>query len=299
MTDLFEEVEEQLRSDRYRALALKALPWILGLGAAALIAVLAYWGWQAYSRKQDAKASDEYSQALDDMAQGDRAAAQKLWTDVSQSHARAYKSLALMQLGGLALSDKKIPDAVKLFDEAAKAAPDPIIGDAARLKSAFALLDTAPEQEMEARLAPLMKDGRPYRIQAREALAFTKLMAGDMAGARSEFLLISQSLDAPNGARERAGAAINLIDSGSAKAIPQVAKAAAALPEPATPAPGPAAANPASQNRASQNPGPQASGPQTPSSQTRSSQTPSSQTPASHNPGSHNPPTQQQAPGPQ
>jgi hypothetical protein len=83
-----------------------------------------------------------------------------------------------------------------------------------------------------------MKDGRPYRAQAREALAFTKLMAGDMAGARSNFLLISQSLDAPPGARERAQAAINLIDSGSAKAIPQVVKDAAALPPPATLQPG-------------------------------------------------------------
>ena len=238
MTDLFEEVEEQLRSDRYRALALKALPWVLGAAAAALIAVLAYWGWQTYLQKQDAKASEQYAAALDDMAQGRRAEAEKLWTDVSKSGARAYKSLALMQLGGLALSDKKVPAAVKLFDQAADAAPDPIIGDAARLKSAFALLDTAPEKELEARLAPLAKDGRPYQAQAREALAFTKLMAGDTAGARSQFLLISQSLDAPEGARERATAAINLIDSGSAKAIPQVARAAAALPPTETLAPG-------------------------------------------------------------
>jgi hypothetical protein len=238
LSDLFEEVEEQLRSDRYRALALKALPWVLGLAAVALVAALGWWGWQTYTRKQDAKASDEYAAALDDMAQGRQPQAEKLWTEVSKSPSRAYKSLALMQLGGLALSDKKTPQAVKFFDQAADAAPDPIIGDAARLKSAFALLDTAPAKELEARLAPLMKDGRPYRAQAREALAFTKLMAGDMAGARSNFLLISQSLDAPPGARERAQAAINLIDSGSAKAIPQVVKAAAALPPPVTLAPG-------------------------------------------------------------
>ena len=41
MTDLFEEVEEQLRSDRYKQFARKALPWMLGVAAAALIAVLA------------------------------------------------------------------------------------------------------------------------------------------------------------------------------------------------------------------------------------------------------------------
>ena len=87
---------------------------------------------------------------------------------------------------------EEIKAAVALLDQAAEAAPDPVIGDAARLKSAFALLDTAPYKDVEARLTPLMKDGRPYRVQAREALAFAKLMAGNAAGARDDFTVIEQ-----------------------------------------------------------------------------------------------------------
>jgi hypothetical protein len=127
---------------------------------------------------------------------------------------------------------------VKLFDQAADAAPDEMIGDAARLKSAFAVLDTAPQKDLEARLSPLMKEGRPYRVQAREALGFAKLTAGDMAGARGEFVVIHQSLDASDASRERAKAVMDLIDSGSAKAVAPVAKAAAALPPPVMLAPG-------------------------------------------------------------
>ena len=238
MTDLFEEVEEQLRSDRYRALMLKALPWVLSIAAAILIAVFGVWGWQQYRTQQNAKASEEYAAALTAMTNGDRAKAETQWKLVSQSSSAAYKSLALMQLGGLQLADKKVPAAVALFDQAADAAPDNVIGDAARLKSAFALLDTAPEKDLEGRLTPLMQDGRPYRVQAREALGFAKIMAGDLPGARSQFLVISQALDAPDGARERASAAISLIDSGSAKNIPAVAKAAASLPPPVMLAPG-------------------------------------------------------------
>ena len=47
MTDVFEEVEEQLRADRYKTLALRALPWVLGALALALIIALAIWGWGA------------------------------------------------------------------------------------------------------------------------------------------------------------------------------------------------------------------------------------------------------------
>ena len=235
MTDLFEEVEEQIRSDRYRTLAIKALPWVLAVLGAALIAGLAFWGWDHYRSQATNKASEQYAAALDAINSGDQAKAVQLWTEVSKSSAKGYKSLALMHLGGLQISDGKTAEAVKLFDEAAQAAPDEVIADMARLKSALAVLDTAPYAEVETRLTPLMQDGRPYRVQAREALAFAKLNAGNTTGARGDFVVISGMLDAPEGARGRAKAAIDLIDSGSAKALPAAVKAAAALPPP-TPA---------------------------------------------------------------
>jgi hypothetical protein len=167
---------------------------------------------------------------MEAFGQGDRDKARQLWTEVSKSQASAYKALSLMHLAAYELNAKKTSEAVKLLDEAAGAASDPIVADAARLKSALALLDTAPLSELEGRLKPLMEDGRPYRVQAREALAFAKLRAGDTAGARGDFVLISQSLDAAQGAQARAQAAISMIDSGSAKAVGGVVKSAIALP---------------------------------------------------------------------
>ena len=64
MTDLFEEVEEQLRSDRYRELARKALPWVLALIAGALVISLGVWGWQQYRLQVTNKASEAYQAAL-------------------------------------------------------------------------------------------------------------------------------------------------------------------------------------------------------------------------------------------
>ncbi|MCR5880280.1 tetratricopeptide repeat protein [Phenylobacterium sp. J367] len=154
MTDLFEEVEEQLRSDRYRTLARKVLPWVLAALAAALIASLAWWGWTSWRDRESAKASEQYAAALDAFAQGDSIRAATLWTDVSKSPSAAFKTLALMQLGGLQVAEDKTQGAVTYFDQAADAAPDNILGDAARLKSALALLDTAPYAELEKRLTP-------------------------------------------------------------------------------------------------------------------------------------------------
>ena len=231
MTDLFEEVEEQLRSDRYKQLARKALPWMLGAAAAALIATLGYWGYDSWRTSQTDKASEQYVQAMEAFGQGDRDKARSLWTEVSKSGSSAYKALSLMHLAAYD-AETKPAETVKLLDEAAEAASDPVVADAARLKSALALLDTASFKEVEGRLKPLMEDGRPYRIQAREALAFAKLKAGDLTGARGDFVLISQSLDAAQGAQARAQAAISLIDSGSAKQVAAVVRSAQALPPP-------------------------------------------------------------------
>lgn len=230
MADVFEEVEEQLRSDRYKALALKLLPWLAGLLAIALVAALGVWGWREYHSNAAEKASEQYAQSLEAFSAGRRPQAVNLWTEIAKSRSRAYKSLALMQLGGEELSQNRTAQAVAKFDEAAEAAPDPILGDVARLKSAFALMDTAPYKDVEARLKPLMEEGRPYREQAREALAFAKMMAGDLAGARGEFAVISLSSDVPQDMRDRAQAAMGVIDSGAAKSLPAIVKAAAALP---------------------------------------------------------------------
>ena len=77
MSDLFEEVEEQLRSDRYRALARRGAPWVLALMAAALVVALAVWGWQQYQQQTTDKASEQYAAAMTAQAQGDPAKAQQ------------------------------------------------------------------------------------------------------------------------------------------------------------------------------------------------------------------------------
>lgn len=230
MVDVFEEVEDQIRTERYRAAAMKALPWVLGVAAAALIIALGYWGWDTYTKGKADKASETFVAALEANGQGDQAGAYAKFEDVAKSGAKGYRGLALMAQGGMRMEAGKTDEAVKLWDEAAKASPDPVLGDLARLKSALALLDTAPYKDLEGRLTPLMEDKRPYRLQAREALAFAKVMAGKGAEAKADFTYLSQVLGASDGQRRRAQAALALIDSGSAGSIPAAVKAAALLP---------------------------------------------------------------------
>ena len=240
MADVFEEVEEQLRSARYQTIFRKGWPIALGVLVIALVVALAIWGFQAQRDARSGQASETYNTALEALSRGDKAAAEKGFGDVARSGPPAYKTLALMQQAALRLSDKKTTEAVALLDEAAKAAPTPLLGDAAQLKAALALLDTAPLADIEKRLTPLAADKRPYRPLAREALAIARLNAGKIDQAKSELNALDLSLDAPEDVRVRAQAIGALIQAGTAGSVASVAKAAATLP-PAPPGPPPGA----------------------------------------------------------
>jgi len=235
VVDVFDEVEEQLRSDRYKTLALKALPWIGAATVAVVIGVGGYWGWTAYQTKEAAKASETYQAAIETMGRDGPAKGFPAMEAVSKSGASGYRALALMHMGGIRLEEGKTADAVRYFDEAAKLSSDPVIGDLARLKSALALMDTASFKDIEARLTPLAGEKSPYRVNAKEALAFAKLQGGDLKGAREDFSVLSNLLDNNSeGVRQRSQAAMQMIDSGSAKDLAAVVKASTALPPPAT-----------------------------------------------------------------
>ena len=244
MVDVFDEVEEQLRSDRYKSLALKALPWVGALAALAILVAGGWIGWTKYQQGQTNKASEAYQAALVGLEKTGPTGAFPAFEAISKTGSTAYKTLALMQMGGIRLEENKTAQAVAYFDQAAKLAPNPVLADVAGLNSALALLDTAPYKDVEARLTPLMGEKSPYRVQAKEALAFAKLRNGDLAGARADFVVLATSLDnSSDEVRQRAQAARDMIDSGSAKDLPAVVKAAVALPPPPaalTPPAGPA-----------------------------------------------------------
>ena len=94
------------------------------------------------------------------------------------------------------------------------------------------------------------RERTPALARARRSAAFAKLMKGDTAGARGDFVVIGGTLDAPESARQRANAAVNLIDSGSAKMVPATVKAAIAAPPPALAIPGGVPVMPQAQEQA-------------------------------------------------
>jgi hypothetical protein len=251
VVDIFEEVDEHLRSDRLGVLARRYLPWVLGVLGIALAIALGWWAFTAFQNKAIDAGSRAYADGLDSLTANNLDKAYGQFATAAKSPGE-YKALALMQEANVRMNQNRIADAVALFDQAAKATDDPLVQDAARLKSAFALLDTAPYAQIEGRLKPLIDPNRPYHALAREALGMAKLNAGRPQDALGDFQVLSLMADAPADVRQRAQAAMVLIRGGTAQTLPAIVKASISLP----PAP-PLSAAPAQAAQAAQNPPPQ------------------------------------------
>ena len=257
MVDVFEQVEEELRSDRYKRLARTWLPVFGGVLLIALIAALAFWGWDSMQTSRADKASVAFDRGLQSMEANNPVGADAAFAQAAKDGNGAYKAMALMHRAGIAVDANRIPDALRLFDEAAGASRDPLLADAAGLKAAYLAMDTETLAQVEARLEPLAEDDRPFAPFAVEALAMARLQAGQTAPARAALVLLKNGLDTPPIVAQRAELTLAAIDAGAAANLKAIVEAQKRLPVQAPPAqapqagpaPAPAAAAAAAQAR--------------------------------------------------
>jgi len=237
VVDVFEQVEEELRSERYKRLARTWLPVAGGVILVALIAALAFWGWDSLQTSKADKASIAYDRGMQSLQASNPVGADAAFTQAAKDGNGAYKAMALMQRAGIAVEANRIPDAIRLLDDAAKASRDPLLADAAALKGAWLAMDTETVAQIEARLTPLTKDDRPFSVFALEALAMARLQNGQVAPAREALVLLKNGLDTPDVVSQRADLSIAAIDSGSAADLKKIVEAQRNLPvAPARPA---------------------------------------------------------------
>lgn len=216
MVDVFEQVEEELRSDRYKRLARTWLPVVGGVLLVALVAALSFWGWDSWQTSKADKASIAYDRGLESLEAGNPVGADAAFIQAAKEGNGAYKAMALSQRAGIALAANRVPEAIAHLDEAARASRDPLLSDTAALKAAYLAMDSESLEQIEARLEPLVKEGRPFSAFALEARAMAWLQHGKVAEAREALILLKNGLDTPPVVTQRADLAIAAIDSGAA-----------------------------------------------------------------------------------
>lgn len=204
VTDIFKEVDEELRRDRAQELWHKYRVPVIGLVATIAIGVGAWEIWKRVDESNRIAASQEFSSALNQIENGRDAAALNELADIA-SGSTAYSELAAFKRAELLVEQGQEAEAIAIWDDLAKQEDMPAgLREAAIIFSVMHQVDSGNPELLAARLAPLIGEGRPYRHSARELQAALALKQGNQGQARDLYQEIADDPEAPAGLRTRA-----------------------------------------------------------------------------------------------
>lgn len=204
MSDIFREVDEEVRRERLRQIWERYGTLIV---LVTFIIVAGIGGWRAYQwwdARKAAEAGAVFESAMALSSENKHAEAAAAFGRIATEGNAGYRMLArLRQAAELAQTDKDA--ALTAYD--AMAADTGVSGelrDLARVRAAMLLLDSASLADLQGRLEPVTADAHAFRHTARELLALAAWRAKDTAAVKRWADAIMADPQTPTGTRGRA-----------------------------------------------------------------------------------------------
>ena len=204
MTDIFNEVDEEVRREKLKKLWERYGNYLVVLCVLIVAGVGAWRGYQWWQAKQAAQAGAAFEQAVELAQSGKHQEAEAAFAKLASDGTAGYRVLArLREAAELAPTDRNA--AVKAYDQiAADKGAGQVIQDLAAVRAGYLLVDVAPYPDLLARLEPLTAADRTFRHTAREILALSAWKAGNVTAARKWTDMIMADPQTPTGTRNRA-----------------------------------------------------------------------------------------------
>jgi hypothetical protein len=241
VSDIFREVEEDVRRERFEKLW-KAYGNFAIACVALLFAGIAGWQfWERHELQERQKVADAFIAA---QRITNPQAAATAFADLAKGAPKGYAQLARLSQAGAMFASGQRADAIDLYKQIAKD-DNGVIGSVARLRAAWAIADTASRKELADLLKPLDQPGNPWRPNAREVMAYADYRAMDSKSALAKFTELAVDPESPQGLRSRAQAMMSFLKNGGAVNYGSVPPEATPQPPQAGAAPNAPAGNPA------------------------------------------------------
>lgn len=229
MTDIFQEVEEEVRRERYERLWKKYGNYVIGAAVLLVLGVAAYQGWRAYDLRERQQYSAQFAAAVQLQQGGKLPMAETAFQTLIKNATPGYAALARFHLAGVEEAQGKRDQAAATL-RTVIAGGDPVLAPAARVHLAWLLADSAPRAQVDMVVAPLKGPANPWRFAADEVGAYLDLHNGKRAQAIATYDRLSQDMAAPEAMRRRAAALAQFLKANPANAVPKAAGTPPAAP---------------------------------------------------------------------
>ncbi len=203
--ELFREVDEDLRKERYQKLWNAYGKYVVGAVVAIVAITAGTVGWREYQTSQRIEHGARFAAAQKLVADGNLQQGADAFAALAESAGAGYSALALLQEAAARARDGDRTAAVVVYDRvAADDGFDPRLRDVARLLAVLQLVNSAEATDLVDRLSALTAADNPFRHSARELNALIRVKSGDTAAAKKSYAELSDDATAPPGVRARA-----------------------------------------------------------------------------------------------
>lgn len=212
MSDIFREVDEDIRHEQLKRLWDRLGPYVIGVAILIVVVVAGYKLWEYWQARQAAATGDRFVAALNLADEGKHDEAIAALAAIGSDGSGGYPILAAYRLAAEKAAAGDKAGAVSDFEAlAARGSTPKLVVDMAKLRAAFILSDTANLADLEARIGAYAATGNPWRNSAREILGLAAWRLNDMTAARKYFDEIAADQDAPQNVKSRAQLMLGLI----------------------------------------------------------------------------------------
>ena len=203
MSDIFREVDEEVRREQLKKLWERYGTYIVALAILFVAAVGAWRGYLWWQGKQAAEAGTAYYAAMVLSETDKHQEAEAAFAKIAKEGTSTYRALGAMRAAA-ELGQRDPKAAVEALDALVKdRALDPVMQDLAALRAGYLLVDTASQDEIRRRIEPLSAADRPFRHSARLLLALAAWRANDAAGTKRIFELVLVDQETPPSIRSQ------------------------------------------------------------------------------------------------
>jgi hypothetical protein len=204
VSDIFREIDEELRRDNFFKLWQKYGKYVVALAVVLVAATALFVGWRQYQARQSQAEGVRYAAALDLVRQGKDKEAEAAFAAMAHDASGGRAMLARFQDAAEKAKAGDRDGAIAQYDAiAADGSVAQVYRDIATLLAARFRVDIDPKAAIQ-RLAPLADPGNPWHPSALELTAIAELKEGDTKAARETYQKIADDLNAPQGSRARA-----------------------------------------------------------------------------------------------
>ena len=214
MSDIFQEVDEDVRKDKALSLWSRYGRLLIGSVIGVILTTAGWQLWSSLQLNQRQADAEQFLIGVGLMSANQHGDAVAIFKQISENSGKGYTALAMLQRAAALISAGDRIEGVKAYDLFSDdVSQDKELRDLARLLAAKNLVDTADLETLNRRLSPLLEGNSPWRFSALELSGLAAIRSNDKALAKDLFTQLIDDLDTPQGIRIRSAELLATIGS--------------------------------------------------------------------------------------